>query len=174
MKHFLLLLLLPSFLSAQTAKQDTFWDPLNFFIGEWNGAGEGQPGKGVYERTYKFILGNKFIEIKNKATYLPTEKKPTGEVHKDIGYISYDRGKKKFLLRQFHIEGFVNTYALDEISPDKKALVFLTERIENIPAGWKAKESYQLVSDDEFVETFELAEPGKDFVQYTKVRFTRK
>lgn len=78
------------------------------------------------------------------------------------------------MLCQFHVEGFVNTYALDNISPDGKTIVFVTEQIENIPAGWRAKETYQIISDNEFIETFELAEPDKDFVMYTRATFKRK
>lgn len=60
-------------------------------------------------------------------------------------------------MRQFHIEGFVNQYKLDSISPDKKTIVFISENIENIPAGWRAKENCDLTRDNEFTETFELA-----------------
>jgi hypothetical protein len=92
-------------------------------------------------------LGNKFIEIKNKTIYPPTDKKPKGEVHEDIGYISYDKGRKNFVLRQFHIQRFVNMYILDSISPDNKTIVFITEQIENIPTGWKARETYKIIND---------------------------
>lgn len=95
-------------------------------------------------------------------------------MHEDIGYFSYDNGRKTFILRQFHIEGFVNQFKLDSISPDKKTLVFMTESIENIPAGFKAKETYRILSDDELEEIFEIAEPGKDFAVYSKVKLERQ
>ena len=38
------------------------------------------------------------------------------------------------MLRQFHIEGFVNQYKLESISADGKTIVFISEAIENIPA----------------------------------------
>jgi hypothetical protein len=57
---------------------------------------------------------------------------------------------------------------------DSKTLVFVTEQIENIPAGWRARETYRIVSADEFVEVFELAEPGKDFELYSEGRYRRK
>jgi hypothetical protein len=47
------------------------------------------------------------------------------------------------MLRQFHAEGFVNQHTLESMSADKKTLVFITESIENIPAGFKAKETYR-------------------------------
>ena len=68
-----------------------------------------------------------------------------------------------FVLRQFHIEGFVNQYRIESISLDKKTIVFISESIENIPPGFRAKETYQILNENEFTETFELAEPGKDF-----------
>ena len=95
-------------------------------------------------------------------------------MHEDIGYFSYDKARKKFKLRQFHIEAFVNTFVLDSISADKKTIVFISEDIENIPKGFRAKETYRLVSDNEIEETFEIAEPGKDFAVYTKVKLIRQ
>ena len=147
--------------------------PIKFLIGSWKGTGEGDPGKGTYERSYALVLNKKFIEVKNKSTYPPTEKKTNGEVHEDIGYISYDKMRKVFVLRQFHIEGFVNQYSLDSLSADGKTFLFVSEAIENIPAGWRAKETYQFTGNDVLTETFELAQPGKSFELYTRVVLKR-
>jgi hypothetical protein len=175
MKKFLIIfLLLPAVSFAQSTKKDSLWFTLKPFIGTWAGDGEGEPGKGKYERSYQFILNKNFIEIKNKSTYPPSANNPKGEVHEDIGYFSYDKARKKFKLRQFHIEAFVNTFVLDSISADKKNIVFISENIENIPKGFRAKETYRLLSDTEIEETFEIAEPGKDFTVYTKVKLIRQ
>lgn len=40
-------------------------------------------------------------------------------------------------------------------------------------ADWKARETYQFVSDDEFVETFELAPPGKPYQPYSRALLKR-
>ena len=60
------------------------------------------------------------------------------------------------------------------LAPDGKSFVFLSEAIENIPRGWRAKESYRIVSDSEFTETFELAPPGKPFATYSQVALRKK
>jgi hypothetical protein len=169
-KLLIIFLLLPYFSFAQLTKKDSLWLPLKPFIGTWAGEGGGEPGKGHYERTYQFILNKNFIEIRNKSTYPPSANNPKGEVHEDIGYFSYDKARKKFKLRQFHIEAFVNTFVLDSISADKKTIVFISEDIENIPKGYRAKETYRLISETEIEETFEIAEPEKDFAVYTKVK----
>ena len=72
---------------------------------------------------------------------------------------------------QFHIEGFVNQYVMDYLAPDGKTIVFTSESIENIPSGWRARESYQVINPDEFIETFELAPLGKDFELYVRSQF---
>jgi hypothetical protein len=167
------IILFPLVLSGQTSKQDSIWRPFKFFIGNWEGNGKSGSGEGKYERSYQFIFNKRFIEVKNKSTYAPQEKNLKGEVHEDLGYISYDKIRKTFVLRQFHIEGFVNQYKLDSISPDKRTIIFLSENIENIPSGWKAKESYSLVNENEFIETFELAEPNSVFEVYSKVKLTK-
>ncbi len=166
-------LLLPCLSFSQSARKDSLWSILKPFIGVWAGEGGGEPGKGQYERSYQFIMDRNFIEIKNRSTYPPSANNPKGEVHEDIGYFSYDKTRKKFKLRQFHIEAFVNTFVLDSISADKKVLVFISEDIENIPKGFRAKETYRLLGDNEIEEIFEIAEPGKDFSVYTKVRLVR-
>lgn len=164
---------IPGLSSSQTSKQDSIWLPLKGFIGNWTGEGGGEPGVGKYERSYQFVLNEKFIEVKNKSTYPPSVKQPKGEVHEDIGYISYDKVRRRFILRQFHAEGYVNQFTLDSLSADGKSLVFVSEAIENIPAGWRAKESYQLLNENEIQETFELAAPNKDFEVYSRVTLQR-
>lgn len=175
MKTIILLTLLSTTLTfGQNSKRDSIWSPIKYFVGTWKGVGGGEPGVGNYERSYQLILNNNFVEIRNKSTYPPTDKYPKGEVHEDIGYFIYDKGRKTFLLRQLHIESFANDYVLESLSADKKTLVFVTESIVNIPKGWKAKETYQIKSEKEFEETFELAEPGKEFTVYSRVRFVRQ
>lgn len=159
--------------SAPVVKPDP-WKPLRVLIGKWSGDVQGEPGVGKAEREYSFILNDSFIHVANKSIYPPQEKNKKGETHEDIGYISYDKAAKKIVLRQFYVEGFVNHYVIDSISDDGRTLVFLTAAIENIAPGWRGRETYRLVNDDEFIETFALAEPGKEFTTYSETRFRRK
>jgi hypothetical protein len=150
------------------------WKPLRAFIGEWKGDVSGEPSAGTGEREYTFVLRDRFIRVSNKSTYPPQEKNPKGEVHEDVGYFSYDRATKKFVLRQFHIEGFVNQYVMESASSDSRTLTFVSTSIENIAPGWRARETYRFSGDNEFTETFELAEPGKDFAVYCQTLFRRR
>jgi hypothetical protein len=149
------------------------WQPVQFLVGEWEGESDGQPGKGTVKRSYRFVLGGKFLHEENVSTYPPQPKNPKGETHEHRSFLSYDRARRTLVLRQFHQEGFVNQYAmLPGAKPN--ALVFESEAVENVPSGWRARETYDLLGSDAFVETFALAQAGKDFETYSQTRFRRK
>ena len=144
--------------------------PLAFLVGRWEGTSEGQPGKAKVE--YRRALNSRFIHGRNRSEYPPQEKNPKGETHEDEGWFSFDRARKRIVLRQFHVEGFVNQFVEDPPSSAQK-LGFITESIENIPPGWRARETYIVHGPDEFEEVFELAQAGKDFELYSRARLKR-
>lgn len=159
---------------VQPSTQTDVWQPFRFFVGKWEGEGNGQPGVSKIEREYRLVLKDKYLQVQNRSTYEPQPKNPKGEIHEDWGMISFDKSRKQFVLRQFHVEGFVNEYVTTNLSQDGKIISFTSESIENIPSGWRARETYTILGADEFVEVFELAEPGKDFEKYSEGRFRRK
>jgi hypothetical protein len=162
------------FCSAAGPTEADVWRPLRPFLGTWEGEVHGEPGTGKAERSYAFTLHDRFIQITNKSVYPPQEKNPKGEIHEDIGFISYDAKAKKFRLRQFHVEGFVNQFALETLDEQQRTFVFVSTAIENIAPGWRAKETYRFLDKDEFIETFTLAPPGKDFTTYSETHFRRR
>lgn len=162
-----------SFTKKPPDQSDTF-KLLRPLIGRWEGDSQGKPGIGKMERTYAFVLRDRFLQVSNKAVYPTQKKNPKGETHEDLGFFGYDRAIKKLTYRQFHVEGFVIQYSLESISDDGKSFVFTSTAIENISPGWVARETYRFLSNDEFVETFALAGPGKEFETYSETRFRRK
>lgn len=158
-------------ISGQVSPAVDPFQRITFLVGRWQGTSEGQPGSGTVEREYTRVLNSKFIRVRNRSTYPAQPANPKGEVHEDEGFISFDRGRKKLVLRQFHVEGFVNQYVEDEGSGER--ISFTSEQIENLPAGFKARETYVLRGPDQFEEVFEIAEPGKPFEVYSRARFTR-
>ena len=103
-------LAIPLAAGQQPAQRIDQWARVRFLLGSWEGTQAGRPGTGTVRRQYRLVLRDQFIEAHNTSTYPPQEKNPKGEVHDDIGYISYDRARKRLVLRQFHVEGFVNHY----------------------------------------------------------------
>ena len=102
----------------------------------------------------------------------PQAKNPKGEIHEDEGFISFDRARRALVFRQFHTEGFVNHY-VETVDSVTTTIVFTSEAIENIPPGWRARETYTAQGADAFEEVFELAEMGKPFEIYSRAQFRR-
>ncbi|MBI4810488.1 MAG: hypothetical protein HY800_03425 [Ignavibacteriales bacterium] len=67
-----LIILLPTILFAQQsegAPNEDIWQPLQSWIGTWEGTSKGEPGEAVVQREYRFIMNIEFIDVKNKSTY---------------------------------------------------------------------------------------------------------
>lgn len=144
------------------------WAPFRVFVGTWKGAGEGSPGAGTGVQTWAFILRGTYLQVQNKTTIAPSDKNPKGEVHEDMGVFSYDKTRQKYVLRQFHVEGFVNQYVLESLPAEGQPFVFVSESIENIPAGFRARLTYRFLDADTYEQTFDLAPPGQEFTCYSK------
>jgi hypothetical protein len=157
---------------AQDAKPDP-WQPVRFLVGEWQGTAEGQAGTGTVRRTYAFVLDDRYLHERNVSTYPPQAANRAGEVHEHWSFLSHDRRRGTLVLRQFHQEGFVNQYVLRKDLGGRDTLVFESEDFENFDPRWRARETYEIRSPDEFVETFELGEPGKPLQVYSRNHFRR-
>ena len=160
--------------TAQAADPDADpWSPLRRFVGEWSGSATGEAGDGTVTRKYVFVMNGRYVHETNTSRYPPQKQNKSGEVHEHWGIFSYDKGRKALVLRQFHVEGFVNTYRQAVTTAGTVSLVFESESFENFSNTWKARESYEFLSDDEFIETFELAPQGKPFQVYSRNHLKR-
>jgi hypothetical protein len=159
---------------AQTEAKPDVWAPFKFFVGHWEGRGEGQGGASTGVQEWRFILGGRYLHVTNEARFAPQDKNPQGEVHQDWGVISFDQTRKKYVFRQFHVEGFVNQYVSDGPEADGKTFVFVSEAIENIPPGFRARLTYKILNENEFQQTFDLAQSGQDFACYSQGIMKRK
>jgi hypothetical protein len=149
------------------------WAPVRMFVGDWEGTAAGKAGDGTVKRRYEFVLGERFLHEKNTSTYPPQERNKKGEVHEHWSFTSYDKARKALVLRQFHVEGFVNQFSMSAEKSAPTKLVFESDGFENFSHKWRARETYEIAGPDEFTETFELAAPDKPFEVYSTNRFRR-
>lgn len=143
----------------ETPALDARLASLQRLVGHWRGTVRGEPGAGIVERAYTPLLGGKFLEERNTS------------IHHHIAYWSFDRAR--FVLRQFHEESFVNQFVATTPDFVEGRFIVDSETIENIPPGFRARESYIFSSADAFEEIFEIAEPNADYQLYWHNRFTR-
>lgn len=167
MKNFTMFLALLIIFSAPIFAQDNVYDKFIFLLGKWKGTGSGFGNdKSAIESDFNLIMNGKYIEVKNDSKFEPTEKNPEGEHHIDWGIISFNKNRKKIIFRQFHIEGFVNQYVLNDSLSNDTILIFETEVIENFPEGGKARWTIRKIKENEIETIFEVSFSGKEFVCY--------
>ncbi len=147
--------------ASQRDEQD-IWQPFKFLEGVWEGRGEGSGGVSTVVVEYRFILDGNFLQGTTKARFEPQEKNPKGEIHADIELLSYDQGRKVFVLRGFYSEGFVNRY-VGQASAHGSTLTFETEAVENAPEGTRAKLVLLKKGPAELEQSFHVAWPGRDY-----------
>ena len=94
------LCLLPLSITGQTPAPPDPFAPIAFMLGRWEGTSEGQPGKGTVHREYSRTLNSRFIRAHNRSEYSPQDKNPKGEVHEHEDWFSFDRARKRIVLRQ--------------------------------------------------------------------------
>ncbi len=146
--------------------------PLRFLEGRWEGEGKGEPGRAKVLWSFASVLRGGYLELRATSVYPPQPSNPKGERHAELGLFSFDRLRGKVVWRQFTVERFVNQYAM-EARPDG-ALVFTSEAIENLTAGWRTRETLRRDGPDRLTAVFEIAEPGKDFQVYAENRLVRR
>lgn len=160
-------------LGATQGPKPDVWAPFRFLEGAWVGQGDGMSGVSAVTQHFEFVLNENFLHVATKAVFEPQERNPKGEVHEDVGYISYDGSRKSFIFRGFYVEGFVNQY-VGTVSEDGNTLTFETESVENAPAGTRAKVVFVRAGDSELEQSFHVAWPGKDYACYSTNRLRKR
>ncbi|MEE9552811.1 MAG: hypothetical protein V3W18_00830 [candidate division Zixibacteria bacterium] len=174
LKTIAILLLIFPMAIAQTGEKPDPWQPVKYFEGSWTGTSTGKAGEGQGERVYEFIMNGAYLYCRNSMTFAPQEKNPKGETHEDWGFFSHDNARNMLVMRQFNIERFINRYTLDSLSNDGKTIHMNSEESENAPRGLRARYKFEIKSDDEFIETFELGFPDKEFSCWMTNTWRRK
>ena len=170
----LLLTMFAAVAAARQPRQPDVWKPLTFFLGKWEGGGDGRGGRSSVKMEFGFLLQKTYMEVKSTYVYEPSPKKPQGEIHEELGILSFDRSRQRFVLHQFHVEDYADYLLLEERSADSKTFVFVTERIVNLPGGFRSRITYRIVNDDEFEVDWEVAGPGADFLIHSRSRLKRQ
>ena len=145
--------------------------PIASILGDWTGVGEGSPGVSSTTRLAERALDNRYIMVRGRSVYPKQEKNKKGEIHTQIDMWSYDKQRKVIVLRQFDNLGFVSTYVEDRSARARGRIVLVSEHLENVPAGWKARYTLEFKEADTYHELFELDPDGKGFKPYVTSNF---
>lgn len=161
--------LVPGAARATPARADPL-AAIAWLIGDWTGIGEGQPGTSASSRHSARMHNGHFIRVEGRSVYPRQEANPNGEVHTSLDVWSFDQRRNLLVMRQFDSLGFVSTYVQDRAASTEGRLVLISESLENVPAGWRARYTYEHAAPTEYRELFEL-DSGRGYERYVYGRF---
>lgn len=165
----LLILLVGLGAGAAQAQEDRL-AAVAWLVGDWTGTGEGQPGSSTSTRSNQRVHDGRFIRVEGRSVYPRQPRNPNGETHSATDFWSFDRRRGLLVMRQFDSLGFVSTYVQDRAASNGGRIVMVSEQLENVPAGWRARYTYEHPAADEYRELFEL-DSGRGLETYVSSRF---
>ena len=145
---------------------------ISWLVGEWTGVGVGQPGTSATVRHNQRIHNDRFIKVEARSDYPPRGANTIGEVHTSTDVWSFDRRRGLLVMRQFDSLGFAMTYVQDAAASTNGRIVLVSEQLENVPAGWRARYTYEHPASNEYRELFEL-DSGNGYERYVSNSFRR-
>jgi hypothetical protein len=148
------------------------WRPfqeLGFLMGSWSGAAES--GTRVGGRVARFtpeFSGNYLV---HRGSTILTTDDGKEETIEEVGYIAYDREKRRYVASYFFSTGISATFDV-EVAPESARLV--SRELLNGEAGTKARMLFARKADGELSLSMDLAPPGKDFVSFLTSSLRKK
>ena len=164
---YLIIVFIPLVLFSQSAEAEDPWQTFRYFMGKWQGSETSPSGDGQCEKEYRMILNNQYLYVSSRTVFPPQEKNPDGEIHEHWTLYSYDKNRKSYIARQYNSEGFITVLALSAESANTDTLIFHSEKLENLPEGFKARLTIIKTNQNEFKEIFEIAPPNQDYTQFS-------
>lgn len=150
------------------------WRPFAEFaplIGSWSGAASA--GARLGGRIARFTMelsGTAFVE--RTSTIFPAEEGKPEEAFEEVGYVMYDREKRKYVAMYFFSTGVFGTYDV-EILPDG-GLRMTTGALSNYEAGARSRRVFTRKADGSLDLSLDLAPAGKDFAPFLSGTLKKK
>jgi hypothetical protein len=142
---------------------------LGWLVGEWSGKlGAKQPiGDAHFSAAYD--LDQRFMIFREELSFEATKNAPA---YKDswMGILSPRAGGKTWWLRTYTSHGLITHY---EVTANGSEIHFNFEGGEAPPPGWLFRRVIQRVSENDFIDTVQVAPPVRPFFDYYTARFTR-
>jgi hypothetical protein len=140
------------------------WEPYRFLMGDWIGAGSGQPGAGEGRFSFATELQGKILVRKGRLDLTPAPGKKAMPPHEDLMVIYPGQGGSGTKAVYFDSEGHTINYRVS-FSDDQKTLTFLSDAPSGSPTF---RLTYSKGNGETVRVKFEIApaDKPKDFKTY--------
>ncbi len=128
---------------------------LAFLEGSWSGTIDGTLGPATGQRDYRFVLGDRFLLMQHDRN--PDDSVAVADRYDEWVIFSFDEEREVIALREFLIEGIVNTYTC-ELGSEPTRLTCESEFTEG-DARLRLRLKLTFADRDSFTEIFEIYRP---------------
>ncbi len=154
---------------AQSRELGDVWGRWSFVIGDWEGIGSGDPGKGAGRFSFAPDLDRKILVRKNFSEYPSKPGERTGIRHRDLMIVYPDDERSAFRAVYFDNEGHVIHY-LVTFPAKQPAVTFESDLKPGVP---RYRLDYEMESDNTLLITFSIALPGQAYKTYVQGKSKR-
>jgi hypothetical protein len=171
---FLAVLAVPVSAQAPPPALAPAWRPFAEFApfdGSWSGAATA--GARLGGRIARFTMelsGTAFVE--RTSTIFPAEEGKPEESFEEVGYVTYDREKRKYVAMYFFSTGVFGTYDV-EILPDG-GLRMNAGALSNYEPGTRSRRVFTRKADGSLDLSLDLAPAGKEFSPFLSGTLKKK
>ena len=142
------------------------WKPFGefaFLLGYWSGtASSGNRFGGRIDRFTLELNGNYLVH--RGSTVFPAEEGRPEETVEEVGYVSYDRGRRRYVASYFFSTGIFGTFDVEILVEGSIRLT--APALMNYESGARSRLVFVRRADGGLDASIDIAPPGKDFVAY--------
>ena len=164
---YLLTIVLLAAVTNSFSQQNKAWSKWGFLMGEWTTEGNGRPGKGKGNFSFKTDLDGKILKRKSKSEYAAVDSKTKNE-HEDLMIIYLDETENPSKAVYFDNEGHTIFYS---ITYSDKSIVLISDKQKDSPTF---RLTYTAVDVKTVSTKFEVAADGENFKTYIEGKSVKK
>lgn len=138
---------------VDSATESPRLEALSLLEGSWAGQIDGTLGPAQGHRSYRFIMDGQFLLLNHDRD--PEARATDDEVYEEWSIFSYDPVRGRLVLREFLVEGLVNTYSC-EFRRRERTLACESEATEG-SSGLALAVRYEMIERERFTEVFEIS-----------------
>jgi len=160
--------------AQETAEKATAWKPFQefgFLTGSWSGTAESGGKVGGRVTRWTLEMGGNYL-VQRGTTVFPAQGGGAEDSSEEVGYVSYDRERRKYVAQIYFSTGVVGFYDVE--LPSEGVVRLVSTSLLNFDMGGKMRLTLTKKADSELAYQLELAPGGKDFVAYVTSKMTKK
>jgi hypothetical protein len=145
------------------------FSPVDWLVGDWTGQTTGSSPRADLRLSVRYALERRVMVFREELSFQATKSVPAAK-ESWMGILSAPRSRPPYILHAYSSTGFLTRY---EVTADGSDIRFNFSGGLHPPSGWLFRRLIERAGNSEFVETVQVAPPGRPFFNYYKAKFTR-